>query len=85
MNRYLATRCKRLGFREPRLPDHPIGHFEHTSDQKNNENMAPPHITSTSKHDRRQEVILLASLGWGYKRIAEKTNIPASTVHDIIK
>ena len=47
--------------------------------------MAPPHITSTSKPDWRQEVILLTSLGWSYKRIAEKTNIPASTVRDIIK
>ena len=85
MNRYLATRGKRLGFIEPRLPDHPIKHIEHNSDRTKDENMAPPHITSTSKHDRRQEVILLASLGWGYKRIAEKTSIPTSTVRDIIK
>ena len=47
--------------------------------------MAPLHITSTAKHDRRQEVILLTSLGWRYKRIAEKTSIPTSTIRDIIK
>ena len=85
MNRYLATRGKRLGFIEPRLTEHPIRDFEHNSDRTKDKNMARPHITSTAKHDRRQEVILLASLGWGYKRIAEKTSIPTSTIRDIIK
>jgi len=47
--------------------------------------MAPPHTMTLSKHDQRQEVILLASLGWGYKRIAEKTSISTSTIRNIIK
>ncbi|KAG0131867.1 hypothetical protein HOY82DRAFT_645311, partial [Tuber indicum] len=75
---------KRLGIIVPHFSNLPHQAAELRQNGRQ-ENMALLHISSNTKQDRRQEVILLASLGWEYKCIAENTAVPTSTVHNTIK
>jgi len=52
--------------------------------------MAPPHTHKPSlkpieKGIQRHEVVVLADLGWGYKRISKKTGVPVPTLQGILQ
>jgi len=52
--------------------------------------MAPLHTHKPSlkpikKGIQRHEVVVLADLGWEYKRISKKTRVPVPTVHGIVQ